>query len=333
MSWVSTQHLLRAVAVVSALAGAVSVSGYTVLRAGHYDLGAHYDPATGWHDYVWDFDARRGMNSQRTVVWVGPEYRREVPGAGFERLADPGSTVWLLPEVMPPEFTPDNFLWLGLGTQQQAPGVFRGGAGSRGEKAMRLVSVEGPGVERGGHFGMWFFELTDRPEWIFTTRDGIGDDDRFEQLRAGFHGHYNTAFTQPGRYEVTVEFYGDLREAHGGGSTAHEVTWTFYVSDGRMDWAEAVEAGDGWYNSPVFGWLYPVNDAWVHSAEHGFWYVRPDGSGGAYVFDPQWDSWVYHSADLYPLAYDAGTGWVAEAGKEGRWQFAVGNGWRFHERP
>ncbi|MCC5807107.1 MAG: choice-of-anchor M domain-containing protein [Opitutales bacterium] len=328
----STQHSVCLLAAAFASSAAGATSSYTVISSGHYDLGAHYDPDSGWHGYVWDFEARKALDAERTVLWAGPEYRREVPAANFDRLADPGSTVWVLPDRLPDHLTWDEFLYLGLGTQQQEPGVFRGGANQRGEKAMRLVSVEGSGVDRGGHFAMWYTEGLERLIWIFTTRDGIDESDRFEELRAGFHGHYNTGFSQPGRYDVTVEFYGDLREAYGGGSTAHEVTWTFYVSDGSMDWAQAIEADDGWYYSPAFGWLYPVDDRWVHSADHGFWYVRPKGNGVAYVFDPQWDSWVFHSADLHPWAYDAELGWVTGAEAGGRWHFVEGNGWRIQQR-
>lgn len=334
MPRVSTQHSTMGFLAAALASTVVGVSpSYTVISWGHHDLGAHYDPDTGWHGYVWDFDARQALDAQRTILRVGPEYRHEVPGPRFDRLADSGGTVWVLPDRLPDHLTWDEFLYLGLGTQQQAPGVFLGGAGNRGEKAMRLVSVDGPGPARGGYFAMWYFEIGNQPEWIFSTRGGIDDKDRFEGLRAGFHGHYNTGFSKPGRYDVTVEFYGDLREAHGGGATAHTVTWTFYVSDGSMDWAQAFEAMDDWYHSPVFGWLHPVDEAWVYVVGKGFWYVRPDGKGGAHVFDPAWNAWVYHSAELYPWAYDAALGWVAEAGADGRWHFVGGNGWRFQKRP
>ena len=333
---VSMQQSYGTAAALLALAWADAASGYEVLRAGHYDLGAHYDPDTGWYSYVWDFDDQRALPAESTVLWVGPEYRREITSAHFGALADPGETVWVLPDTLPPDFTWDEFLYLGLGTQQQEPGVFLGGSGGangRGEKAMRLVSVEGTGPERGGHFAMWYTEGLEQLTWIFTTRDGIGDDDRFEGLRAGFHGHYNTAFTQPGRYEVTVEFYGELRAVHGGGTTTHQVTWTFYVSDGRMDWAHAFEAGDGWYYSPAFGWMYPVDGKWVYSPVAGFRYVHAAEADGAYLYDLRWDSWVFQSAALHPWAYDAEAGWVADGVADGRWRFVPDNGWQWQEAP
>lgn len=324
---VSMRQSFGRAAVVLALAWATSASGYKVLSTGHFDLGAHYDPETGWHSYVWDFTEQRALPAESTVLWVGPRYQMALTSPLLANLADPGTPVWVLPATLPDHLTWEEFLYLGLGTQQQQPGIFRGGLGGRGEKAMRLISVEGTGPERGGHFAMWYTEGLGQLIWIFNTRDGIGESDRFEGLRAGFHGHYNTAFTQPGRYEVTVEFYGDLREAHGGGRTAHRATWIFQVSATEVDWSREFALASGWVFTPDTGWMYPVGEGLYYRPSRGFWAFSDASREAAYVFDLRWQRWVFRSRSLAPWAYDLEQGWVYEIGPdawlrlslEGRW--------------
>ncbi|MCC5838909.1 MAG: choice-of-anchor M domain-containing protein [Opitutales bacterium] len=324
---VSMQQSFGLAAVVLALTWASPASGKRVLWAGHFDLGAHFDPETGWHSYVWDFDEERALATESTLLWVGPAYWREIDSPILAPLANVGEAVWVLPATLPEHLSWDEFLYLGLGTQRQQPGIFRGGAGGRGEKTMRLVSVEGSGPANGGHFAMWYTEGLGRVIWIFNTRDGIGESDRFEGLRAGFHGHYNTAFTQPGRYEVTVEFSGDLRDAHGGGQTAHRATWIFYVSDSEVDWSREFTLASGWVFTPETGWMYPLGDDLYYRPHRGFWKFSDASREAAFVYDPRWQQWIYRSQAWYPWAFDMEAGWVYEIRPDARHRFFPGNGW------
>jgi surface-anchored protein len=310
--------------VLLALMGTVPASAFKILWTGHFDLGAHYDPELGWHSYIWDYEARRALPEESTVLWVGPVYREEINSAVFAPLAPLGETVWVLPATLPEHLSWDEFLYLGLGTQQQQPFVFRGGLGGRGEKAMRLISVEGTGPERGGHFAMWYTEGLGQLIWIFNTRDGIDENDRFGDLRAGFHGHYNTAFTQPGRYEVTVEFYGDLREAHGGGRTAHRATWTFLVSEAEMDWTSDIALPSGWVFEPETGWMFPLGEGLYYRPHRGVWAFSDASRQSAYVYDTQWQRWIYRSQEWSPWAYDMEAGWVYEIRPDARRRFSSG---------
>jgi surface-anchored protein len=139
-----------------------------------------------------------------------PESEIDVPAnPSFAFLGEPGSTVWLLPQVQEPDL-----LWPGFSSEQIASGVLEGNALS-----WRLTGVDGPGR-------VYLFETGSFGEVVMSFRS----DQPLPQSKAmavGVHAHYNWAFTAPGRYTLTFEVTGT--RAGGGQLTTGEVAYTFVV--------------------------------------------------------------------------------------------------------
>lgn len=161
-----------------------------VLEVGHADLGPRFVDGV-WRLLVHDDTAGSSVWRQpdRTVVWVRDAGRVDVPGDGSYGFlgAEPGSSVYLIPQVQLPEV-----IWLGWNTQD--PEVM-----DRIERgvSLTLVGHEGPGrltvYLQGGNFAepdvLWSSAATEpSPIWVETNT----------------HTHANWVFTEPGVHLLAI---------------------------------------------------------------------------------------------------------------------------------
>lgn len=180
--------------VIFCLALASSAEDFPVLTTGHTDVGVNYE------DGEWDLHVHSeslGLEYHPDQVWlkVGGSARTVVPSAPpFAFLGAAGSPVWILPAIQKPDL-----LFLGLGTEELATGVF-----SNNAVRLTLTSVQGP-----GDFFVYQLDALGAPVVSFNSRDGISTNDA-RTLTAGAHTHVNWAFTAPGRYRVGLRASGML---------------------------------------------------------------------------------------------------------------------------
>ena len=102
--------------------------------------------------------------------------------------------MWLLPQAENP-----NLLFLGYGADGLADGDFVGN-----QVRITLRGVTGP-----GQFAEYELDSFGNPVVFMNTRDGISAADHFD-LTAGGDAHTGWAFSQPGRYTVSLEAAGTL---------------------------------------------------------------------------------------------------------------------------
>lgn len=165
-----------------------------VLSFGHADVGMVYA------DGLWDLHVHDGENDveyepSEVVLGVGPASAGVVPGApAFNFLGSAGSAVYTLPQSQNP-----NLLFLGLGTEEQSPGVF-----VNNRLRLALENITGP-----GHFALYRIDSFGTPTVLMNSRDGITSDDYIE-LTASSHTHANWAFSTLGEYQLTFRGSGVL---------------------------------------------------------------------------------------------------------------------------
>jgi surface-anchored protein len=124
-------------------------------------------------------------------------------------LGEPGSAVWLLPQVQA-----QDLVWPGFSSEQIPAGVLAGDG-----MTWRLTGVDGPGevfVFQNGAFGA--------PTMSFRSDQPLPQE---RPMAVGVHAHYNWAFTATGRYTLTFEVAATA--ASGGPLTTGEVDYTFVV--------------------------------------------------------------------------------------------------------
>jgi len=134
-------------------------------------------------------------------------------GAQWSFLGAAGSSAWILPQTHN-----ENLLFLGLGTEELATGIF-----TSDQVTLSLKSVEGPGA-----FVMYQTDMFGTPSVFMSSSDGITGADSIV-LSAGAHRHVNWAFTEPGVYEIAFEASGTLAEGNAFTSSGN-VTYTFEVT-------------------------------------------------------------------------------------------------------
>jgi|GEM_PF-1254698 len=197
------------------IAASPEPSGFAaVLSNGHTDVGIAYDESTDeWEPHVHDEEGAAEYEADAVLLHVRPQAATPRPaGAAFDFVGVPaGQTIWRLPASENPDL-----LFLGLGAEETATGVFRDDA-----IALQVLAVDGP-----GQFAVWV--STDAgPIVHVATADGLTGEDALPFL-AGGHGHANWGFTATGVYRVTVRPVGTLLD---GSVTAGEpVTYVFAVA-------------------------------------------------------------------------------------------------------
>ncbi len=165
-----------------------------VLSLGHADVGIVYA------DGLWDLHVHDGENNieyepSEVVLGVGPASAGVVPGApAFNFLGSAGSAVYTLPQSQNP-----NLLFLGLGTEEQALGVF-----VNNRLRLALEDLTGP-----GHFALYRVDSFGTPTVLMNSHDGITSGD-YVELTAGSHAHANWAFSTFGEYQLTFRGSGVL---------------------------------------------------------------------------------------------------------------------------
>ena len=204
------------------------------LLYGHHEIQTDYDPVDGWSLVVSynlndDFNDRtqiRRLNADQTTL-IAPPHAKGILPNGFSFLADPGETVWVLPQGFD---TATHFL--GMRVIADA-GIFQTRVGNnysnigRGTISFSLKSATGSGPDRGGHFAHWESLSLGGSEVYLSSRDGIDESDEIPTLPAGAHSHFNWAFSKPGNYFLEFEVAGRLRA--GGTETSHRKTFHFQV--------------------------------------------------------------------------------------------------------
>ncbi|HWB35460.1 MAG TPA: choice-of-anchor M domain-containing protein [Rugosimonospora sp.] len=175
--------------------------GQHVIETGHVDMGPKYD-GDAFHFLIHD-DAHRA-DASATSVWRYPDEtvlrvvdaaELTVPDDATYSFvgADPGATVWVVPQTQNPEV-----VWVGWNTQD--PDVMA--TLDRGA-TFALTGAQGPGVMtvylQSGDFGapqvLWDSRVSDpQPVWVDVNT----------------HTHANWVFTAPGVYLVRMQVSADL---------------------------------------------------------------------------------------------------------------------------
>lgn len=200
-------------------------TGQVVIADGHVDIGPRYV------DGEWTFQVRD--DTVRPAVWREPSdvvlaavdaAQVELPDdPAFAFLGEPGSQVWLLPQVQQ-----QGVVWPGWNTEHPdvATTVAR-------EMTWRLHGVEGPGtfvLFLNGEFGA--------PETVF---DGAQPLPQEAGVDANTHVHGNWVFSEPGVYRLDMEMAATNLD---GTEVSDRATLQVAVGDGT-DPATAFAAAEG----------------------------------------------------------------------------------------
>ena len=186
----NTNITVYTVTLAAALAVASSLKAQTILDTGDTDIGIGYD--TDWDLHVHkEAPPNAGeYEPADAILRVNGQAQTTVPaGAAWGFLGSAGSPVWILPQSQDP-----NLLFLGIGTEEIAGGIFE-----NDEVTISLSSVTGP-----GSFSI-FAESLGVPTVLMDSGDGISGADSLV-LSTGTHQHFSFGFTAPGDY--TVAFLG-----------------------------------------------------------------------------------------------------------------------------
>lgn len=222
----------------------VAATPATDLSYGHYEIHIDYAPTPGNPDQGWVFsvsyDQDDDFSTAAGVVRLDPETTRMIaspasrlaipsPAGVFARFGEPGTPIWVLPQNQALGVP-----FLGVRTTMPA-GIFQARVGNnytpsgQGSISLRLISVEGSGPDRGGHFATWKTESFGTTVFSFDTTDGISATDEIPTIPVSSHTHYNWGLTRPGIYRVTFEAQGKLMPTHGNVITRARKTFVFSV--------------------------------------------------------------------------------------------------------
>jgi surface-anchored protein len=176
------------------LAASTGLNAQTNLNMGDTDIGIGYDAGWDLHVHKENPPNTGEYEPADALLQVNGQAETTVPvGSQWSFLGTAGSPVWILPQSEDP-----NLLFLGIGTEEIAPGIFVGE-----EVTLSLSSVTGP-----GNFST-YSESLGVPNVLFDSSDGITGADSFT-LPTGTHQHFNFAFTAPGDYTIALEGSGTL---------------------------------------------------------------------------------------------------------------------------
>jgi surface-anchored protein len=193
----------------------------TILFEGHTDIGVNFED-DAWDLHIHDEEQDVEYETHEAQLMVGEAGRTTRTGdsalPAYDFLGiDVGEEFFVLAEVENPEL-----LFLGLGTEELADGIFVGD-----NVTFHLQSVAGP-----GHFSVWRSGLTPAtPNKLMVSSDGISNVDAID-LASASHRHLNFAFSEPGLYEVTFVASGLLNAGTSGeASMSAPVTYFFRVGN------------------------------------------------------------------------------------------------------
>jgi surface-anchored protein len=195
------------------IAAASCLNAQTYLWLDHADVGVNYE------DHAWDLHVHHHELGEfaPTEAVLGVDLASAlftVPtGAQWSFLGAAGDSVWILPQTHN-----ENLLFLGLGTEELAAGLF-----TSDQVTLSLKAVNGPGV-----FVMYQTDMFGTSSVFMNSGDGITGADSIG-LIAGAHRHVNWAFTEPGLYEIVFEASGTLAEGNVFTSSGN-VTYAFEVT-------------------------------------------------------------------------------------------------------
>ena len=210
------------------LGAAFRLSAQTELSTGHTDVGIVYE------DNTWNLHIGRHEDSppaeyapSEAILQVAPAAKTSIPAnPTFRFLGESGASIYVLPEVQNPAL-----LFLGLGTEELASGLFL-----NDQVTLSLKAVTGP-----GQFFVYDVGALGTPTVFMNSRDGSSSDDAVT-LTAGGHRHVNWAFNAPGSYQVTFEASGTLATDNQFTSSG-PVTYTFKVL-GELPWLQLVQTSN-----------------------------------------------------------------------------------------
>lgn len=203
----------------------LGVEAAEVRYEGHFDANVAFTNGVGWAFNFYDFSDGSRVDTRLIDAGVSNAGQGVIPAGGeWQPLgATAGSSFWRLPETLE-----TGVLFLGFRTEDVDPDPFLPFFGLP-TMAMRLLSVRGSGMDRGGHFSMYQTDSFGTPFFHFTTSDGIGSGDLLSPITMGAHAHYNWAFTAPGEYHVTFQSEANYTLDGGNQITNGVGTFTFYV--------------------------------------------------------------------------------------------------------
>jgi surface-anchored protein len=199
------------------LAGPSRAADLPVLTSGHTDVGVNFE-AGAWDLHV--HAEELGLEYAPDAVWlqVGSAALTQVPtNAAFSFLGEAGAPLWVLPAV-----EQHDLLFLGLGTEEMASGLF-----SNDTVTLALKSVTGP-----GDFILYTLDMFGAPVVSMNSHDGIDASD-VRTLTAGGHVHVNWVFTAPGQYRIGLQASGVLA-ATGETNTSEVAEYLFEVQPARL---------------------------------------------------------------------------------------------------
>ncbi len=192
----SAGRLCLALLCALALGAPAHAGDLPVLVSGHTDVGVAYaDGAWDLHVHAEDLD----QEFEPDQVWlqVGAGAFTQVPAnPAFSFLGGAGEPCWTLPAA-----ENHDLLFLGLGTEELATGLFRNDS-----VHLALVGVTGP-----GDFAVYQLDPFGNPVVFMNSRDGIDAQDVCT-LTAGGHTHVNWVFGTPGQYRIGFQASGVLTD-------------------------------------------------------------------------------------------------------------------------
>jgi surface-anchored protein len=207
---------LRLKIVAAALTGAAAfnLNAQTYLWTDHTDVGVNYeDGAWDLHVHAEALDLEFEPGEAVLGVDIAGALKTVPANPQFSFLGSAGSPVWILPQAHD-----ENLLFLGLGTEEMASGLFTGD-----QVTLSLKAVNGPGT-----FSVYETSAFGVPTVFMNSGDGTAAGDSIA-LTAGGHRHVNWAFTAPGVYQVAFEGSGTLADGNVFTSSG-DVTYTFAVT-------------------------------------------------------------------------------------------------------
>jgi surface-anchored protein len=170
---------IRLLGLAALMATGLTLQAQTQISSGHVDIGIGYN--SGWDLHVHDEENDIEYEPGDALFFVG-----NVAYNG-------GSSTWILPTTENP-----NLPFIGLATEETAPGLFQGD-----QITLSLKGVAGPGA----------FTLYSEDEFavrtvLMNSADGFLSDSL--TLAAGTHAHYFWEFSAAGDYTLTFESAGTL---------------------------------------------------------------------------------------------------------------------------
>jgi surface-anchored protein len=215
-----SRQLGALVAGVALAAGVVSVASpahaadAVVLSRGHADaIDVHYEDGAlklRVHDDTVSPSVSR--DPADVTLQALPAAETAVPDLpAFSFLGEPGTSVWMLPQVQDP-----GLLWPGWNTTALSSGVFAGD-----KVSLSLVGVAGPG-------DVTLFDTNSLgvPNVKFRSSDGLPDA---LSVPVHTHAHASWAFTKTGRY--TLRFQADATLTTGAQVSTGPVEYHFVVGE------------------------------------------------------------------------------------------------------